>query len=60
VLDIGKLPTEWQQRFVALANQPGAFPDSVAAARAVPEVVAEWHDRVVSEWRRRIRSRAGE
>jgi putative spermidine/putrescine transport system substrate-binding protein len=60
VLDIATLPTEWQQRFVALATQPGAFPDSVAAARAVPEVVAEWHDRVVSEWRRLIRSRAGE
>lgn len=60
VLDIATLSPEWQQRFAALASHPGAFPDSVAAARAVPEVVAEWHDRVVSEWRRRIRGRAGE
>lgn len=59
VLDLAKLPPEWQERFTVLRNDPGAFPDSVAAARAVPEVVAAWHDRVVSEWRRRIRSRAG-
>jgi ABC-type uncharacterized transport system YnjBCD substrate-binding protein len=60
VLDLTTLPTEWQDRFAALADDPGSFPDSVAQRLAVPEVAAEWHDRVVSEWRRRIRSRAGE
>lgn len=60
VLDITKLPTDWQQRFAGLAQDPAAFPDSMASRLAVPEVAAEWHDRVVSEWRRRIRGRAGE
>lgn len=60
VLDVDGLPPDWRARFDALSTAPGSLPDSIVTRFAVPEVAAEWHDRVVSEWRRRIRGRADE
>lgn len=55
VLAMDRLPPAWRDRFAALEGDPAALPDTLLRRLAVPEVAAEWHDRVVSEWRRRIR-----
>jgi putative spermidine/putrescine transport system substrate-binding protein len=58
VLGRERLPVEWAARFAALDTVPGALPDSQLARLARPEVAAEYHDRIVAEWRRRIRAGA--
>ncbi|MDZ4259429.1 MAG: ABC transporter substrate-binding protein [Gemmatimonadales bacterium] len=55
VLDIDRLPAEWQERFGSLKNDPAALADTMLSRLAVPEIAPAWHDRLVSEWRRRIR-----
>lgn len=57
VLDIRRLPPEWRARFAALEQDPAALPDTLLTRLAVPEIAPAWHDRLVSEWRRRIRGR---
>ncbi len=59
VLAPARLSPEWRDRFAAVARDPAALPDSLLTRLAVPEVAAEWHDRVVSGWRARIRTRGG-
>ena len=58
VLGRDRLPAEWATRFTALDTAAGALPDSQLARLARPEVASEYHDRVVAEWRRRIRAGA--
>lgn len=57
VLEMRRLPAEWQARFAALEQDPVALPDTMLFRLAVPEIAPAWHDRLVSEWRRRIRGR---
>lgn len=56
VLARDRLPPDWAMRFATLDTAAGALPDSMLARLARPEVAAEYHDRIVAEWRRRIRA----
>jgi putative spermidine/putrescine transport system substrate-binding protein len=55
VLDVERLPEPWRSRFRALDTVPGAIPADTLARYARPEIAGEWHERLVAEWRRRIR-----
>ena len=56
VLAIDRLPGEWRARFEALARDPSALPRDSLTKYAVPEVGPEYHERLVEDWRARIRS----
>jgi putative spermidine/putrescine transport system substrate-binding protein len=58
VLAVDRLPEPWQARFRALEAAPGAIPADTLTRYARPEIAGEWHERLVAEWRRRIRETA--
>lgn len=58
VLAPARMPEPWRSRFRALEAAPGAIPADTLARYARPEIAGEWHERIVTEWRRRIRETA--
>jgi putative spermidine/putrescine transport system substrate-binding protein len=56
VLAIHRLSPEWRERFEALELDPRAVPRDSLAMYAVPEIAPEYHERLVADWRARIRS----
>lgn len=57
-LDAHKLPSEWSARFRAIASDPHAAPMDTLARYAQPEIAPEYQERLMSDWRSRIRARA--
>jgi len=55
VLDPSRLEARWQEAFAALEVDPRAIPRDTLDRYARPEVAPEYHERVLEEWRRRIR-----
>ncbi len=55
VLARDRLPAEWRSRFEELQADPLALPTDTLAAYAVPEVAPAYHERLLEDWRRRIR-----
>jgi putative spermidine/putrescine transport system substrate-binding protein len=55
VLDIAKVPEPWRTRFQELESDPRALPADTLAKYAVPEVAPQYHERLLEDWRRRIR-----
>lgn len=56
VLAVDRLPPEWRERFEALERDPRALPRDSLTKYAVPEIAPEYHERLVADWRARIRS----
>jgi putative spermidine/putrescine transport system substrate-binding protein len=55
VLDITKVPEPWRTRFLELESDARALPADSLSKYAVPEVAPEYHERLLEDWRRRIR-----
>jgi putative spermidine/putrescine transport system substrate-binding protein len=55
VLDRARLPPEWAARFAALARDPRAIPPDTLAKYARPEVAPTYTERLVADWRERVR-----
>jgi putative spermidine/putrescine transport system substrate-binding protein len=55
VLSMHRLSPEWQQRFTALARESNAVPPDTLAKYARPEIAPEYHERLSTDWRARIR-----
>ena len=55
VLDITKLPEEWRTRFQQLESDPHALSADSLTKYAVPEVAPEYHERLLEDWRLRVR-----
>lgn len=58
VLDVGRLPPEWADRFRSLERDPRAIPADSLARYERPEVAPTYHERIAADWRARIRDRA--
>lgn len=56
VLSIQRLPPEWAARFRALAVDTRSLPHDSLAKYARPEVAPQYHERLQSDWRKRIRA----
>jgi putative spermidine/putrescine transport system substrate-binding protein len=56
VLAHARLPADWRARFDSLRLASDGLAADSLARYARPEIAAAWHDRVVSEWRTRIRA----
>ncbi|MEX2571815.1 MAG: ABC transporter substrate-binding protein [Gemmatimonadota bacterium] len=57
VLDVDRLDPEWRERFADVADDPRALSRDSLRRYAVPEVAPEYHERLASDWRSRIRDR---
>ncbi|CAN5757626.1 ABC transporter substrate-binding protein [soil metagenome] len=57
VLDLARLPPVWRERFDALGQDPRAISMDTLRKYARPEVAPEYHERLASDWRQRIRVR---
>lgn len=57
VLDVNALPEQWREAFLSLEADPRALAADSLAKYAVPEVSSEYHERLLEDWRRRIRDR---
>lgn len=57
VLDTDAVPEPWRSRFAELQADPRALPPDTLARYAVPEVSPAYHERLLSDWRTRIRDR---
>jgi putative spermidine/putrescine transport system substrate-binding protein len=55
VLALDRLDPEWQARFEALESDPRAIPRDTLDRYARPEVAPQLHERLLEDWRRRIR-----
>lgn len=55
VLAAARLPAEWRERFETLESDPRAIPGDTLNRYARPEVAAEYHERILEDWRTRIR-----
>jgi ABC-type uncharacterized transport system YnjBCD substrate-binding protein len=55
VLGLDRLEPRWRQAFEALEVDPRAIPRDTLDRYARPEVSPEYHERILEEWRRRIR-----
>jgi putative spermidine/putrescine transport system substrate-binding protein len=55
VLGLNRLSAEWEPRFRALEGAPGAIPRDTLDRYARPEVNPRYHERILEDWRRRIR-----
>jgi len=56
VLATTKLPPPWPARFADVAKDAGALPLEEFAARARPEVAPAYHEHLLDDWRRLVRS----
>ena len=57
VLAIDALPDEWRDAFRSLERDARALPSDSLAKYALPEVSPVYHERLLDDWRRRIRDR---
>lgn len=55
VLSTDRLPSLWQTRFEELEADPRAIPRDTLDRYARPEVNPTYHERILEDWRRRIR-----
>jgi len=55
VLDVARLPSPWPSRFLERTQTVGEVPADTLARYARPEVAAEYHNRLLTEWRARYR-----
>lgn len=55
VLDIARLPAPWPARFLERTQTAGEIPIDTLARYARPEVAAEYHNRILADWRARYR-----
>lgn len=58
VLSMDRLPPQWAARFRSLAVDTRALPHDSLAKYARPEVAPQYHERLQSDWRKRIRANA--
>ncbi len=58
VLDVSRLPAPWPTRFRERLEGAGEIPLDTLARYARPEVAAEYHNRLLADWRTRYRSAA--
>ena len=56
VLADERLPAEWRARFEAVRRELGALPPATLARLARPEVAPEYHERLLADWRTRVRA----
>ncbi len=56
VLSMERLPAEWAARFRALAADIHSLPHDSLTKYARPEVAPQYHERLQSDWRKRIRA----
>jgi putative spermidine/putrescine transport system substrate-binding protein len=57
VLARGRLPAEWRARFDSTARAANAVPADTLAAYARPEVAPRYSERLLADWRTRLRRR---
>ena len=57
VLARDRLPAEWAGRFARLERDPRAIPADTLAKYARPEVAPEYTERLLADWRARVRQR---
>jgi putative spermidine/putrescine transport system substrate-binding protein len=50
VLDVGKLPQEWQQKFMSLPRPPSVLPPDVLSSHKIPELQATWLEAIEKGW----------
>ncbi len=50
VLDLARLPAEWQPKFAALPRGPATLAPEVLAAKRLPELQAEWLQAIETGW----------
>ncbi len=58
VLDRARLPAPWAARFAALEQDSRAVPADTLARYARPEVAPEYSERLLADWRARVRQSA--
>lgn len=58
VLSMDRLPPQWAARFRSLATDTRALPDDSLTKYARPEVAPQYHERLQTDWRKRIRDHA--
>lgn len=54
VLDVERLPAEWQAKFAAVPGRKAAMPRAEIRKYAVPEVNARYHERILEDWRTQV------
>ncbi|GJG86902.1 ABC transporter substrate-binding protein [Gemmatimonadetes bacterium T265] len=57
VLARARLPAEWRARFDSVARSANAIPADTLAAYARPEVAPQYSERLLADWRTRVRGR---
>ena len=57
VLARARLPAEWRARFDAVSGAANAIPADTLARYAVPEVDPRYSERLLADWRARVRAR---
>ena len=50
VLNVGRLPREWQEKFANLPRPPSILPPEVLSANKIPELQATWLEAIEKGW----------
>ena len=57
VLARGRLPAQWRARFDSVARAANAISADTLARYAVPEVAPKYSERLLADWRARVRGK---